>query len=240
MTAALADKTFIVTGASGSVGSATAQQMAAAGAKLALVDIAEDRLNDVIAQLGGDANRFKAYPTDLNDPDSVQAMVARVAGDFGGLNGLVHTVGGYAAGDPAHKAGVDVLDKMFMLNARTLYLTCAAVAAHLVEAGTPGSIAVVLARAARQGGANHSAYTASKAAAVRIMESMALELRDHGIRVNGVSPSIVDTPPNRDAMSSADFDKWVKPAQIGDLMVFLSSDAAAAITGANVEINARS
>jgi NAD(P)-dependent dehydrogenase (short-subunit alcohol dehydrogenase family) len=94
----------------------------------------------------------------------------------------------------------------------------------------------VLARAALKGSKDHSAYTASKAAAQRIVESMAAELRDHGINVNGVLPSTIDTPANREAMPNADFNKWVKPAEIADAIAFLASPAAKAIHGVSLEV----
>jgi len=163
-----------------------------------------------------------------------------IESQMGPVQALVHTVGGYAAGQPVHAGRMDVFDKMMALNTRVLYLVCGKVAAHMLEHGIPGSISMILARGARQGTKNHAAYAASKAAGARIMESMAAELRDKHIRVNGISPSVVDTPPNREAMPNADFDAWVKPAQIGDLAVFLASDASAAITGTEIVIAARS
>jgi NAD(P)-dependent dehydrogenase (short-subunit alcohol dehydrogenase family) len=240
MTAELTDKTILVTGASGGVGRGVVNRLAAAGARLALTGTRADQLAQAIGALGGDDARFKAFPADLNDEQAVDDLLEKVAGAFGSVDGLVHTVGGYAAGDPVHAAGMDVWDQMIALNARIVYLVCGKVARHMLDHGAPGSISVILARAAYKGSKNHAAYSASKAAAMRIVESMALELRDHGIRVNGISPSTIDTTANREAMPNADFEKWVKPEQIGDLAVFLASDAAAAITGANIDISARS
>jgi NAD(P)-dependent dehydrogenase (short-subunit alcohol dehydrogenase family) len=94
----------------------------------------------------------------------------------------------------------------------------------------------VLARSGLKGIRNQAAYTASKAAGFRLMESMALELRDHGIRVNGVSPSIIDTPPNRASMPDADPNKWVTPEQIANGILFLASNEAAGLYGTNLEI----
>ncbi|RMG70157.1 MAG: SDR family NAD(P)-dependent oxidoreductase [Chloroflexi bacterium] len=230
-------KTVMVTGATGNVGMGVVQAFAAAGANVALVDLDADKIARVInSDLGGDTSRFKGFPANLGEANAVQTVVQDIATHFGKIDALVHTVGGYAAGDPVHAGNLAVFDKMINLNARMMYLVCGAVARYMVEAGVRGSISIVLARAAQKGTQNHAAYSASKAAAMRIMESMAAELKTHGIRVNGVSPSIVDTPPNREAMPNANFDNWVKPEQIGNLMVFLATNEA--MTGANVEISA--
>lgn len=232
-------KTILITGATGNVGSAVAKAFAATGAHLALVDMSADRTAQLIEALGGDTTRFLGFPADLSSPEAVDTLIHHVHDHFGGIHGLAHTVGGYAAGTPVHETGLDVFDRMMALNARLVYLVAGKVAAHMVAHHIPGSISVIVARAALKGATNMAAYTASKAAALRIVESMAFELREHHIRVNAISPSIIDTPPNRQSMPNADFSKWVQPAQIADLMTFLASDAASAITGAHIEINAR-
>ncbi|PJF24318.1 MAG: short-chain dehydrogenase, partial [Phototrophicales bacterium] len=99
--------------------------------------------------------------------------------------------------------------------------------------------AMVLARAAYKGAANTAAYTATKAAAQRLMESMSLELRDHGINVNGVAPSIIDTPPNRASMPNADFSRWVTTDSLADAIAFLVSDAARDLHGVTLDVFGR-
>lgn len=233
----LAGKTIMITGATGNVGAGVVKAFVDAGANIALVDLNADKIANMInKELGGDTSRFKGFPTNLGEPEAVKATVDEIAAQFGQIDGLVHTVGGYAAGDPVHAVNLSVFDKMISLNARMVYLVCGAVANHMVEKGVKGSISVMLARSGQKGSKGHAAYAASKAAATRIMESMALELKEHGIRVNGISPSTVDTPPNRESMPNANFDHWVKPEQIGDLMVFLATNEA--MTGTDIEISA--
>ncbi len=228
----LTDKTFLITGASGNVGRAIAHTFAKAGAKLALVDVNTDALNTLIAEIDGDSSRYRAFNVDLGNPEAIDTLLA----DMGAIDGLVHTVGGFAMGDPVHAVKLDVFDRMMTLNARIVYLLAGKVASHMIAKGVKGSISIMLARSGGKGAKNQAAYTASKAAATRIMESMALELKEHGIRVNGVSPSIIDTPQNRSSMPNTPPDNWVSPAQIGDLMMFLATNDA--MTGANIEISA--
>ncbi len=233
----LSGRVVMVTGGAGSVGQGVVRACAAAGARVALVDLNAERVRAATEATGG---HVKGFAADLSDPDAVDSVLRDIESQMGPVQALVHTVGGYAAGQPVHAGRMDVFDRMMALNTRVLYLVCGRVAAHMLEHGIPGSISMILARGARQGTKNHAAYAASKAAGARIMESMAAELRDNNIRVNGISPSVIDTPPNREAMPNADFDAWVKPAQIGDLAVFLASDASAAITGTEIVIAGRS
>lgn len=240
MDSTFSGKTVMITGASGALGQAVTARFAAAGAKLALVEHRPGRLEALIAGLKIPAERCLILTADAADPASMEAAIAQAAARFGQLDSLAHTVGGYRAGKPVHEAGLDVWDSMMALNARAVYVTCGAVARHMLERGVRGSMVVALARAALKGGKNQAAYTASKAAAQRVVESMAAELLAHGIRVNAVLPGTIDTPANREAMPSADFDKWVAPAQIADVMLFLAADAAAAVSGASVPVYGRS
>jgi len=88
-------------------------------------------------------------------------------------------------------------------------------------------------------GAGMGAYAASKSGVMRLTESLAEELKPRGITVNAVLPSIIDTPPNRRDMPKADFGKWVKPSQLADVIVFLLSEQASAITGALIPVVGR-
>jgi NAD(P)-dependent dehydrogenase (short-subunit alcohol dehydrogenase family) len=234
-----ADKVVLVTGAAGNLGRAVVSRFADGGAKIALVDRVREPFPDMIKSLSGKRTMYKGFVGDLSKPDKVQKLTDSVVDHFGQIDILVHTVGGYAAGKPVHETGIDVLDKMLGLNVRPLYLLGGAVAAHMVEKQVQGSIIFILAKAGQQGSKNQAAYTASKAAATRIMESMAAELKEHSIRVNGISPSTIDTPANRQAMPNADTSKWVLPSQLADAIAFLCSPAGSGVYGANLEVFGR-
>lgn len=230
------DKVVLVTGGAGNVGLAVARQFAGAGARLVLADRGGERL-DAAAALFPEGAMTAA--TDLGDPDAVDAMVRQVEARFGQIHILAHTVGGFVAGTPVHETPPDTWERMFALNVRPVYTVCGRVAQHMLENAIPGRIVIVLARAAMAGSAGSGAYTASKAAAQRIMQSMALELRDRGINVNGVLPSIIDTQPNRDAMPHADTSKWVTVEDIAASIAFLASDAARSLHGVSLEVYGR-
>jgi NAD(P)-dependent dehydrogenase (short-subunit alcohol dehydrogenase family) len=128
---------------------------------------------------------------------------------------------------------------MLNLNARTALVLSRAVVPHLLEQGS-GKIVHVAARAALKGGANSAAYSVSKSAIMRLVESMAAELRHKNINVNCVLPGTIDTPQNRQDMPNADHSRWVPPEAIADVMLFLASDAARAVHGAAVPVYGRS
>jgi len=235
--AAFDGKVVIVTGATGNLGQVVARKFAAQGAKLVLVARDADSLKALADELKVESMSEAA---DLSDPASVDALVGRVEARFGQIDVLAHTVGGYAAGKPVHESDLDVLDKMISLNVKPIYVTAGRVAQSMVARGQGGKIVVVLAKAALKGQAKAAAYTASKAAAQRIVESMAFELRDLGINVNAVLPSIIDSPANRKDMPNADPAKWVTSDDVADLMLFLASDEAAKLNGASVEVYGRS
>jgi NAD(P)-dependent dehydrogenase (short-subunit alcohol dehydrogenase family) len=240
MAGKFAGKVVMVTGATGNLGSSVARKFAGEGAKLALVDRNAEVQTALIKDLGYSPENALGLIADLTNEGDVDAMVRKTIAHFGQIDVLAHTVGGYAAGQPVHESGIDTLEKMWNLNVRPVYLVCGRVAKHMVEQGVKGRIVVVLARAAVKGSAKAAAYTASKAAALRIVESMAAELLDQGITVNSVLPSTMDTPPNRQSMPNADFSKWVTTEQMADAIAFLASDEASAISGVALEVYGRS
>ena len=235
--AALDGKVVVVTGATGNLGQTLARKFAAQGAKLALLARDAADLKALADELQVETLSEAA---DLSDPASVDGLVGRILTRFGQIDVLAHTVGGYAAGKPVHESDIDVLEKMFALNVKPIYVTAGRVARAMVERNQGGKIVVVLAKSGLKGQANAAAYTASKAAGQRIVESMALELRDKNINVNAVLPSIMDSPANRKDMPSADPAKWVTTGDVADAILFLSSPESDKINGASIEVYGRS
>jgi NAD(P)-dependent dehydrogenase (short-subunit alcohol dehydrogenase family) len=234
-------QTVVITGGSGNLGRAVAAAFAARGARLVLADRDAERLQQVGAALAADHSELEwlAQTADLSDPVSVDALIAAAVARFGQVDVLVHTVGGFAMGPKVADGDLDGLRAQFELNVTPLFLTAGRVARHMLERDIAGHIVVVLARSAQKAIAGQSAYTSSKAAAQRVMESLSLEVRDKGIHVNGVLPSIIDTPANRASMPNADFSKWVAPADLAEAIVFLASDAANALHGVSLDVSNR-
>lgn len=234
------DHVVLVTGAAGNLGSAVARAFMAAGATMALADrAAADRLTVLFPALAASSQHLLRGGVDATDPTSVQSWVDEVVDRFGRIDVLANTVGGYRAGTPTHETTLESWDFMFNLNARSAFIVSRAVVPVMLRQGS-GRIVHTAARAALAGAAKHSAYNASKSAVVRLVESMAAEYKHQGITVNCVLPGTIDTPENRQAMPQADFATWVPPEAIADVVLFLASDAARAITGAAVPVYGRS
>jgi NAD(P)-dependent dehydrogenase (short-subunit alcohol dehydrogenase family) len=234
-------KTVLITGASGNLGRAVNSAFAARGAHLVLADRDADRLDAEghALEAAHPGLQWLAQTVDLGNPASVDTLFEAAVERFGQVDVLVHTVGGFAMGPKVADGDLDGLRAMFELNVTPLYLTAGRAARHMLERGIPGHIVVVLARSGTKGIAGQSAYTSSKAAAQRVMESLSLEVRDKGIHVNGVLPSIIDTLGNRASMPNADFSKWVSPADLAESIVFLASDAANALHSVSLDVSNR-
>ena len=227
---------IVITGAAGAVGRVVAQRFVQAGATVALWDQKLDSLQSLHQQL--DPHPL-TVAVDLTDPDAVDAGIVHVLDAYQRIDGLVHIAGGFAMPGAAHEGHLNVWHHMLALNATALYITAGKIAQQMLKTQSKGSITAIVAKAAQRGMKHAAAYSASKAAALRVVESMAEDLKPHGIRVNAVSPSIIDTPANRQSMGEANVHKWVTPDEIAETLLFLASDRASAMTGANLELNGR-
>jgi NAD(P)-dependent dehydrogenase (short-subunit alcohol dehydrogenase family) len=226
----LTGKRVAVTGAFGTLGAAVVQAAQAAGARVAAIDRAQAPHDPL-----GDAALFGNV--DLGDMASAQKTVDEIAQRLGGLDALINVAGTFRF-ETLAEGSLDTWDLLYRVNLRTAAAASKAAIPHLIKS-TGGRIVNVGAGAAARAGAGMGAYAASKAGVARLTEALAEELKDHRITVNAVLPSIIDTPPNRADMPKAEFDRWVKPAQLADVIVFLLSDHAAAVTGALLPVNGR-
>lgn len=224
-------KAVLITGAAGNLGRAVADAFGRAGALLALLDRDAARLEGIYGSPDG---RFYAG-ADLMNADAVTRAVDAAARNFGRLDAVANIAGGFAMGPPIHETPIESWDLMMNLNARSAFYVCRAAIPHLLQAGG-GAIVSVSARAAREGKARMGPYCASKAAVITLTETLAAEHRHAGIRVNCILPGTIDTPGNRRDMPGADFSKWVAPAALADVILFLASSGARAISGASVPV----
>jgi NAD(P)-dependent dehydrogenase (short-subunit alcohol dehydrogenase family) len=227
-----AKQTVLVTGAAGNLGRAVAEAFFERGANLVLLGRRHEELTEVY---GSAHERRMLAAADLLHQTEVDAAVASAIGRFARIDVLCNIAGGFRMGTPVHETPDEVWQSMLDLNARSVITMARAVVPRMLAAGS-GKIVNVAAMAALSGKAGMGAYAASKSATIRLTETMAAELRDKGINVNCVMPSIIDTPQNRAAMPDADPRHWVAPAALAEVILFLASHAARAMHGAAVPV----
>jgi NAD(P)-dependent dehydrogenase (short-subunit alcohol dehydrogenase family) len=228
----MAARGVFITGAAGHLGRAVAAAFEAEGAKLVLVDRDTALLQRAF---GGEGPARLFAPCDLLDAAQVQAVVDAALARFGRIDVLCNIAGGFRMGQAVHETADGTWDFLLDLNARTLLHTARAVVPAMLAAGG-GKVVNVGAASAHKGLAQMGAYTASKSVVMRLTEAMAAELREHGINVNCVLPTVIDTPDNRAAMPEADPARWVAPADLAAVIRFLASDAARAVHGAALPV----
>ena len=222
-------KIVVVTGASGALGKVVAEMALGRGARVAAVDHAASQIETT-------ANRIELGGVDLTDAAQAKKAIDAAAAHFGRLDALINIAGGFAfeavaEGDPK------TWQRMYALNVLTALNASQAAIPHLAGSVAPRIINVG-AMGALQAGAGMGAYAASKAAVHRLTEALAAEWKGK-ITVNAVLPSTIDTPANRASMPKADFKKWVTPQELAEVMLFLLSDAASAVTGALLPVSGR-
>ncbi len=224
----------IVTGGTGGLGSAVLERLLDDGWRVVVPWVVEAELERVSEREG-----LELVQADLFDPDAVAAVVTQAAGaSEAPLGGVVNLVGGFAMGGRVHETAIEEFEKQFRLNLRPTYLVVAAAVPHLLSAGG-GSIVCVGTRAAVQPFSGAAGYISSKAGVIAFAQAVAAEYKNDGIRCNAILPSVIDTPANRSSMPKADFEKWVKPAEIAGVIAYLLSDDSGPTSGAAIPVYGR-
>jgi NAD(P)-dependent dehydrogenase (short-subunit alcohol dehydrogenase family) len=226
------DKVVLVTGAAGNLGRAVAQAFAGQGARLALLDLKAEALQKAF---GAESDRQLFCPANLMQQAQADAAAQAALQRFGRIDVLCNLAGGFRMGTPVHATEAQTWDFLYGLNVRTVQHMAHAVVPQMLQQGS-GKIVNIGAFSAQRGLAQMGAYIAAKSAVIRLTESMAAELRDKGINVNCVLPTIIDTPENRADMPDADPSHWVASQDLAQVIAFLSSDAARAVHGAALPV----
>jgi NAD(P)-dependent dehydrogenase (short-subunit alcohol dehydrogenase family) len=231
----LANECIIVTGAAGNLGSVVARVLALKGAQVVCVDRSEGHFGAIAEGLDPD-RLMMIGGCDLGNKTAVDQIVADAVARFGRVTGLVNTVGGFATGKVTEEA-LAQWDLMMLLNAKIALITSAAVLPALIAAGH-GRIVHIAAQPGIKAAAGQAAYAASKAAVIRVVETIAAEHRSHRITANCVLPGTIDTPINRASMPNAKPDIWIAPQSIAELIAYLVSPAGAVVTGGAIPATA--
>ena len=221
-------RVVLVTGADGGLGKFVTQAFLDAGAIVV-------GTSTKIQQTAFNDSRFTAMATRISSLESAQTLFNQVMSRFGRLDVLAHTIGGFAGGSSVAETDDATFQKMMDVNLNSVFHMVRAALPPLRRAGS-GRIIAIGSRAALEPGAGVGAYSASKAAMVSLIRTVAAENKDAGVRANVILPGTMDTPANREAMPKADFSKWVRPASVASLMVWLVSDAGNDVNGAVIPV----
>jgi NAD(P)-dependent dehydrogenase (short-subunit alcohol dehydrogenase family) len=226
-------RVIVVTGAFGVLGHEVVAAFAKNGDRVAAIDLGADAPASLSERVGGQG--MTVGSCDLTDPSQAQGAVEAVVARFGRLDALINVAGGFAW-ETLSEGSQATWDSLYAINVGTCANMCRAAIPALTD--SRGRIVNVGAAGALKAAAGMGAYAASKSGVHRLTESLAEELKGK-VGVNAVMPSILDTPRNRADMPNADYSTWVSPAELADVVLFLTSGAAAPITGALIPVMGR-
>jgi NAD(P)-dependent dehydrogenase (short-subunit alcohol dehydrogenase family) len=221
-------KVVLVTGANGGLGTYVTQAFLDVGATV----VGTSRK---IQQSDFYHPNFTALPAEISTREGAKVLVDQVVARFGKLDVLAHTVGGFAGGQSIADTDGATFQRMFDLNLNCVFHILRATIPALRQTGN-GRIIAIGSRAALEPGAGVGAYSASKAAMVSLIRTVALENKDAGLTANVILPGTMDTPANRKAIPNADVSKWVRPATVAGLMTWLAGDAGKDVNGAVIPV----
>lgn len=221
-------KVILVTGANGGLGRHVTQAFLDAGA--AVVGVSRNARSS-------DFNHpsYLAHAGDLSTEDGARLAVEFTVAQLGRLDVLAHLAGGFDGGKPVADTGDAVFQTMFDANVKTSVHIFRAAIPHLRRAGHGRAIAIG-SRFATEPAANVAAYAASKAALIALVRTIAVENKDAGVTANILLPGTIDTRANRRFQPQADFSRWVQPARLASLILWLAGDAAQDVTGSAIPV----
>jgi 3-oxoacyl-[acyl-carrier protein] reductase len=243
----LTDRNALVTGASSGIGAATAETLARLGARVAIgynrnAKGAEATRDRIIAA----GRTAVALQADVRHSGEVQRLVERAISELGTLDILVNNAGSLVARRGIRDVSEEHLDEIFALNLKSAVLASQAVAPSMIELGRGAIVNVVSIAGHTGGGPGAGVYASAKAALTAYTKSLAKELAPHGVRVNAVSPGVIDTPFHevfstpemmRNFVGTIPLGRVGTPQECANVIAFLASDAAAYIVGETIEVN---
>jgi NAD(P)-dependent dehydrogenase (short-subunit alcohol dehydrogenase family) len=220
---------LLLAGAAGGVGSAVARAAHQAGASLVIQGRRRAELESLASSLGEPAPRLLVG--DLSAPGEAERLLSELVAATGRLDALVSTIGGIDPEWPRiSQTSDEAFEKLLDMNVKGAFRLARA-AVKVMQPG--GRIVFTASRGGLQPGGG-GAYDVSKAALGALISVLAADLKEEGIRVNAVAPSIINTEANRRAMPGADTSRWVSPEEVAEALLFLASPASSGVTGAIV------
>jgi NAD(P)-dependent dehydrogenase (short-subunit alcohol dehydrogenase family) len=226
----MSEKVVLITGANGALGSAITNLFLAQGHRVIGASL------NISAKDFPQAN-FQPLSLDFTDVDKVRAAIQSLVEKYHRLDALVHVMGAFAGGQSIAHTTDQTWNQMQNLNLNSAFYVLRETVPHLRKSGQ-GRIVVIGSLAAREPHANLGAYVVFKSALSTLVRTIAAENSDAGLTANVILPDTMDTPANRRDMPQADFSKWLPVAQVAELVLWLTDNSAAHITGTEIPITA--
>lgn len=232
------EKTVVITGGTGGLGTALARRLALEDYRLAVTYLLPAEAEDFEEEFEVDEDRIMLTRIDATNPEAVATLFKTVADRWGEIHGLCSLVGGWAGGRDVDETDDVRFERMLDINLRSAFYTVRAAIPHLKETGW-GRIILVGSRAAEDFPEGQAAFNIAKAGVVALGKSVAQELDGTGVTSNVLMPSVIDTPATRQSLPYADYVNWPTPDEIAAVAQFLLSEESGVMNGALVPVYGR-
>jgi NAD(P)-dependent dehydrogenase (short-subunit alcohol dehydrogenase family) len=230
-------RTALITGGTGGLGGAVTKTFLTQGWRC-VVPFAVPRQAEALKAGVAGRGELELIEADLFSERAVADVLAVADEGDAPVQAAINLVGGFDAPGRVHETPIEPFEAQLRTNLRATYLVSAAVLPRMIDRGS-GAIVCVSSRAAVQPFAGAAGYVTAKAAVLAFVDALASEYTAEGIRANAILPSIIDTPANRASQPGADHSRWVSPQEVADVVAFLCSSQATAISGAHIPVYGR-